>query len=155
MVKITLPNTGLTLSSGKLLHTALGGVHLYDRTLIKWLAAIGFIGGDLKLFNVSPPVCPSVRLSLRPNLIIFLLSQRYNSGLTGFEPSHEKTNIVRQVSTRISLSMPRRLTQTDTFRLLWFLSASEIITLYLYPPEKKCVCPDLATRPIQVFYMFL
>ena len=37
---------------------------------------------------------------------------------------------LRNVSTRISLSMPRRLTRTDTFRSCGF-SVSEIITLYL------------------------
>ena len=35
-----------------------------------------------------------------------------------YEPNYEKTNIVRKVSTRISLTMPRRLIPADTFRLL-------------------------------------
>ena len=55
------------------------------------------------------------------------------------EPCHEKTNIVRKASTRISLNMSRRLTWTDTFRLLCIFC---VITLYLYLPGAECVGPD-------------
>ena len=57
---------------------------------------------------------------------------------------------LRKVSTRFSLSMPCRLTRTDTFRILWIvcfkshysIPVSRVITLYLYPPETECVRPD-------------
>ena len=42
----------------------------------------------------------------------------------------------RKVSTQISLSMLRRLTRTDTFRLLWIF----------YPPETKWVSPEWVHR---------
>ena len=48
---------------------------------------------------------------------------------------------LRKVSTRVSLSIPCRLTRTDTVRLQWIF-VSGIITLYLYPPEKAFVGPD-------------
>ena len=48
---------------------------------------------------------------------------------------------LRKVSTRISLSMQRRLTRKDTLRLLWIF-ASGIITPNLYPNETEYVGPD-------------
>ena len=51
---------------------------------------------------------------------------------------------------RISLSMPRRRTRTDTFRILVF-SVSGTIILYLHPPETECVGPDLPARLVQAY----
>ena len=42
--------------------------------------------------------------------------------------------ILRKASTRISISMPHRLTRKDTFRLLWFFC---FISLYLYPLRRN------------------
>ena len=60
-------------------------------------------------------------------IILYIRTDRSRSSLHPFQhtkylqlmsrPSRKPT--VRKVSTRIRLSMPRRLTWTDTFRLLW------------------------------------
>ena len=44
---------------------------------------------------------------------------------------------LRKVLNRISLSMPRRLTRIDAFRLLWIFRFLGIITLYLYPMRRN------------------
>ena len=48
---------------------------------------------------------------------------------------------LRKVSIRISLSMPRRLTRTDIFRLLWIFCFRNHYYIPLFPGT-ECVGPD-------------
>ena len=55
--------------------------------------------------------------------------------------------ILRKVSIKISLSIPRKLTCTDTFTLLWI---SCFRNHYIFPPETECFGPDKHVRTAQV-----
>ena len=55
-----------------------------------------------------------------------------------YVPLNEKTKL-------LDSSMPRRITRTDTFHILWIF-VSGIITQYLYLPEAECVDSDKPTR---------
>ena len=44
---------------------------------------------------------------------------------------------LREVSIRISLSMPRRLTRTDTFRLLWIFCCRNNYSIHLSPLRRN------------------
>ena len=62
------------------------------------------------------------------------------------EPSREKTLwTLRKVSTRISLSTPRRLTRKETFCLQWIFCFRNHYPI-LYPPETECVGPDQSVQ---------
>ena len=56
---------------------------------------------------------------------------------------------MRKVSTRINLSMPRRLTRIDTFRLLWIFCFKNHYSIPLSPWDEMCrpgsVCADIKT----------
>ena len=53
-----------------------------------------------------------------------------------YEP-RENQHCGRKVSTRISLSMPRRLTRMDTFRLLWIFCFRSHYALPLFPDRRN------------------
>ena len=55
---------------------------------------------------------------------------------------------LRKVSTRISLSLPRRLIPVDTFRLLWIFCFRNHCIIPI-SPETECVGPDQSARTAQ------
>ena len=63
---------------------------------------------------------------------------------------------LRKVSTRISLSMPRRLTRTDTFRLLWIFCFRNYYSIPLFPWDEMCrpglACADCACWSGSIYY---
>ena len=60
---------------------------------------------------------------------------------------------LRKVSIRISLSMPRRLTLTDTFRLMWIFCFRNHYSIYLFPPETECIGLDKPAQADLVRYI--
>ena len=80
---------------------------------------------------------------------------------THFSGSMKKPTLwtLRKVSTRISLSMPRRLNLTDTFRLLWILFFRNPYSIPLSAWDGKCrpglACADCVGRSWSIYYVLI
>ena len=83
-------------------------------------------------------------VSTHPYLVICTLIT-HNKNVAARKPT---LWTLRKVSTRTSLSMPRRLPGQTIFASCGF-SVQGIISLYIYPPETECVGTDQSARTAQ------
>ena len=92
------------------------------------------------LQNVRPPRTPPILW--KPSICSLI---RYYLNMILSRPTRKLTVwTLRKVSTRISLIVPRRLTQTNTFRLLWIFSFANHYSIPPFPPWDGMCRPALA-----------